>query len=99
MSGRSSQEGSPVRGAPGPGRSRDSTARPGVAVVGDVVRNHFAVDGVVEAGADDHVDLVDGLWGQTGASPPARGRQRFVEAVEMIGPQSKHLDRAGYRDG
>jgi hypothetical protein len=67
-----------------------SAARPGLGLwrlgeQGDVDVDELTAGGVGQRGADDDVDVVDGLGGQRGAGESAVGEQIGVELVEMIG--------------
>jgi hypothetical protein len=55
--------------------------------VSDVADDELPLDGNIERGAHDHVDLEDGLGCETLAVSPAARCQRLVERVEAVGPQ------------
>lgn len=55
--------------------------------MGDVGVEEFTLDGQVESGANNRVDVAHGLGGEAGAVPPARRGEVLVEAIEVIGPE------------
>jgi hypothetical protein len=65
-----------------------------VRLVGDVLPEELASHGEVERGADDHVDLADGLWGEAGSMPTARGGEAGVEGFEVVEAEAAQRDVA-----
>ena len=84
-------------GGPGSGDLAGSGAGGGRWWLGDVGVDELAAQGEVERGADDHVDLVHGLGGETGAVTAAGGGELVVEVVEVVGPESTERDVADRR--
>ena len=74
------EEGAQLGGVPDTGRTCAGWASPGVGVMSDVSYNQLALDGLVERGPDDHVDLEDRLGCQSSAVTPARSGQALIQS-------------------